>query len=657
MTSILMRSLAPLLLCPAGGAALASDVPHGLHEFGAVAVAPDGTMVASIEWDQPSDPAAKPTSHVVLRRSDGSSQPRTVQLPCSGPECRASSLAFAPDGDLAFVLKSGNDGERAIERVPRDGTVPRTILRMKGTLVDLRFAPDGTLAVLATVGAHKEVGATAAAASLSGEIGTEEDEQRIATVRDGRLDFHSPPGLYVYQYDIRTDAGGGGHFVGTAAPGNGDDHWWIAKLYAFDRGSARVLYAPPRTEQLADPVLSRDGSTVFFIGGIMSDFSSTGGDAFRLPLSGGTPVDLTSGMHASITHLATRCGGDPPIGSALAGADNELLRFDGAGATPSVVWSGRSSIRVGWDDGFSCGGGIVAASMQSFAEAPELEAGPPGHWRALTAMNRGAVAPIDARSITWRNDGFDLQGWLITPKPALAGKRPMIVEVHGGPSAAWTPEFQTPDGDALFLTRAGYDVFLPNPRGSFGQGEAFTRANVRDFGYGDLRDILSGIDAAEHAAPVDDARLGLTGYSYGGYMTMRAVTQTGRFKAAVAGAGVSDWLSYYGENGIDTWMLPFFGNTVYADPAVYARSSPINFITRVRTPVFEYVGSADVECPMPQTEEFYHALHTLGVPTEFVVYPGQGHGMSDPKDWADASRRTLAWFDRYLKAADAKGRS
>jgi dipeptidyl aminopeptidase/acylaminoacyl peptidase len=123
------------------------------------------------------------------------------------------------------------------------------------------------------------------------------------------------------------------------------------------------------------------------------------------------------------------------------------------------------------------------------------------------------------------------------------------------------------------LLERGYALFYPNPRGSFGQGERFTTANVRDFGYGDLRDILAGVDAAEKAAPIEDARLGITGGSYGGFMTMWAVTQTHRFKAAVAGAGIANWLSYYGENGIDAWMLPYFGSSAYQDPAVYAKSS------------------------------------------------------------------------------------
>ena len=127
---------------------------------------------------------------------------------------------------------------------------------------------------------------------------------------------------------------------------------------------------------------------------------------------------------------------------------------------------------------------------------------------------------------------------------------------------------------------------------------------------------------ASKARP-SNARLGITGGSYGGFMTMWAVTQTDRFKAAVAAAGISDWQSYYGENGIDAWMIPYFGASVYEDPAVYAQSSPINFIRNVKTPTFEYVGEHDIECPAPQTQEFWHALKALSVPTSIMIYPGR----------------------------------
>jgi dipeptidyl aminopeptidase/acylaminoacyl peptidase len=290
---------------------------------------------------------------------------------------------------------------------------------------------------------------------------------------------------------------------------------------------------------------------------------------------------------------------------------------------------------------------MTATVHQSFTAPPEIETGALGRWRDITNSNAGLSMPLTARSIEWKNQGFDVQGWLLLPTNAQ-GKLPLITVVHGGPASASIPRFYGPGTDRALL-EAGYALFLPNPRGSFGQGEVFTAANVRDLGHGDLRDILAGIDAVERQAPIDDGRLGIRGGSYGGFMTMWAVTQTGRFKAGVAAAGISDWLSYYGENGIDEWMIPYFGASVYDDPEIYARSSPIDYIQNAKTPVFEYVGASDIECPAPQTQEFWHALHALGVPTSYAIYPGEGHGLRDPAHIADAQARTLAWFRKYLK--------
>ena len=214
--------------------------------------------------------------------------------------------------------------------------------------------------------------------------------------------------------------------------------------------------------------------------------------------------------------------------------------------------------------------------------------------------------------------------------------------------------WRAPLGPALFLTSRvlahfGYFVLRPNPRGSFGQGEAFTRGNVKDFGYGDLRDILAGVDDVVNHFPVDNNRVGIGGWSYGGYMTMWAVTQTQRFHAAVAGAGIANWQSYYGENDIDQWMIPFFGASVYDDPAVYAKSSPITFIKNVKTPTLILVGDRDGECPTPQSFEFWHALETLGVENRFVVYPNEGHMIYDSAHRHDIMQRTLEWYDRHLK--------
>jgi dipeptidyl aminopeptidase/acylaminoacyl peptidase len=223
-----------------------------------------------------------------------------------------------------------------------------------------------------------------------------------------------------------------------------------------------------------------------------------------------------------------------------------------------------------------------------------------------------------------------------------------VVSVHGGPASSVKPSWPAPGFNPLLLSQQGYFVLMPNPRGSYGQGEAFTLANVKDFGGGDLRDILAGVDEAIRSAPIDPQRVGITGWSYGGYMTMWTVTQTNRFRAAVAGAGIANWESYYGENSIDQWMIPYFGASVYADPAVYAKSAPITFIRQAKTPTLVLVGDSDGECPPAQSQEFWHALKTLDVKTQLVVYPNEGHRFRKPADQRDVLLRMIRWFNANL---------
>ncbi|MDM5177090.1 alpha/beta fold hydrolase [Massilia sp. DJPM01] len=247
-----------------------------------------------------------------------------------------------------------------------------------------------------------------------------------------------------------------------------------------------------------------------------------------------------------------------------------------------------------------------------------------------------------------------MQGWLLAPLATEPGKKyPMVVQVHGGPASAASPRFVS-DGEQANpllrdLARKGYHVFLPNPRGSFGQGMAFSSANKRDFGGGDWRDILAGVDAVLKLAPVDAGRLGLMGHSYGGFMTMWGVTHSDRFKAAVAGAGIANWISYYGQNGIDQWMIPFFGASAYDDPAAYRAASPIESIKAAKTPTLLYVGERDVETPAVQSMEFWHGLRAMGTPTALVIYDGEGHAIRKPAHQRDQRARTVAWFERYLK--------
>ena len=621
-----------------------------VHRYLDVEISPKGELVASVEGDSSKSGGAPTVRDLLIRHVSGGTAV-TVVMPCGRvPQCWPDSPAWSPDGKhVAFALRTPGSHARSLYSVDADGSGLAKLLDFSGTIVRLRYLPDGRLAMLAIQNATKEVGATQAGAAIAGNLDAAPPEQRIAVLEHGDLRWISPPDLFVYEYDWR--AGGKG-FIGTAAPGDGDNNWWTAKLYAFpESGSdARVIYTPADArQQLAMPKVSHDGSRVAFIAGIMSDFGSTGGDVYTLGLDGGTATNLTPGMHASATAISWRCDGH--LQAELLAGDKTQFADLGSGLAPKapqILWSGEESFgdRSG---GIStaCPSGKTADAHESFTAAPEIEVGSIGHWRNLTAVNAGLSLAARVQSVWWKNDGFDIQGWLLLPLQT-DGKIAMVTQVHGGPAAAVTPSFSGP-GITTALLEHGYAIFRPNPRGSYGQGERFTLANVRDFGHGDLRDILAGIDAAAKVAPIDTARLGLTGGSYGGFMSMWAVTQTHRFKAAVAAAGISDWLSYYGENGIDAWMIPYFGKSAYDDPAVYGASSAINYIHDVKTPTFAYVGERDIECPAPQTEEFWHAMKAMNVPTSIMIYPGEGHGLRDPAHLADAEQRTLAWFDKYLK--------
>jgi len=336
--------------------------------------------------------------------------------------------------------------------------------------------------------------------------------------------------------------------------------------------------------------------------------------------------------------------------------DLYLTVLDPATGKIEQRWSGEGAFSSAGIFGFQLSvakdGKTIAGIFRSYSHAPEVvlitgESPTP----TLVTSRNASLKPAwgEAKSITWKNDGYEVQGWLLYPHDFDPGKKyPLVVYVHGGPSHISLSHWPSSHDFASGLSGMGYFVLCPNPRGSFGQGEAFTRANVKDFGYGDFKDIMAGVDEAIRVAPIDPNRLGITGWSYGGFMTMWAVTQTNRFKAAMAGAGLSNWQSYYGENLIDQWMIPFFGKSVYDDPEVYAKSSPINFIKKVKTPTLILVGDSDGEVPAPQSYEFWHALKTLGVETQFVVYEHEGHLFANPKHQRDVIVRTLAWFDAHL---------
>jgi dipeptidyl aminopeptidase/acylaminoacyl peptidase len=638
-----------------------------VRQIDSVALSPDGKHLVWVV-----DTNGKPA--MMLADADGKNA-HSIGLATKPGACSETTPAWAPDSrHLAFLSNcdstlNGVGGKQSdIYVLDTQGSdKPVRLSHLTGYVNALSWSPNGkTLAFLYVEGATRRASALAAAKPMTGEIGVEGIEvQRVATLsaEDGNVQQVTPADSYVYEFSWAPDSQ---RIAYIAAPAPGDNNWWIAQLYvqSAQTGASRTTIVDPNTVagslhglQIALPRWSPDGSRIAFIGGLMSDQGSTGGDIYSVSAQGGAPVNMTSGIKVTPAWFTWSSPQSLLVDQVSSGkvqlaeyavhgdsAQQQRVLYTTAGFT------GDGSALLALS--FSADYRYVAFVEPAYETAPEVHAGAVGGETppAVTSIN-ASLKPSwgKAESVEWTNDGQHVQGWLIYPANYDPHKRyPMIVSVHGGPSAAQVPYWPQVGYGAVPFSALGYFVFQTNPRGSFGEGEAFVQANRKDFGYGDLRDTLAGVDAVEKMVPVDDHRLGLTGWSYGGFMSMFAPTQTQRFRAVVAGAGIANWQSYYGQNLIDQWMVPFFGASVYDDPAVYAKSSAINFIKNVKTPTLIVVGERDAECPAPQSFEYWHALRALGVPTSLVVYPNEGHHFYNPVNQRDVLQRALNWFEKYL---------
>jgi len=628
------------------------DAVAGAHGIRQVAISPDGQRVA---WVETEGTAASLGGIFVCSLASPATTRRRITAGSGDTASEEDAIAWSPDSrQLAFLSNAQTPEQSQLYVANVAGGQARKLTDLRGSLDSPSWSPDGkTLALLFIENAPRLPGPLEPMMLPSGVIGGKIYEQRLTTVdvATGAARQLSPADMYVYEYDWSPD---GKRFVLIAARGAGDGNWYVAEIYTLraDSGEMKSFYKP--AEQIALPRWSPDGNSIAFVGGLMSDEGSTGGDVFLLPATGGRARNLTPGIKASVSGLVWRPGGGEILLLESIDGASGIGVLDVRSGEVTPLRSGPETLSLGWwSYGLSVAsdGKTFAMLRETFTDPPEVWAGPIGAWKQVTTPHHTDHANWgNAESIHWTNEGLNIQGWLTYPQDYDSARRyPMVVEVHGGPGAMARPTWPGALFDFTLLSHYGYFVLRPNPRGSFGQGEAFTSGNVKDFGYGDLRDILAGVDFVVKHFPVDSDRVGIGGWSYGGYMTMWAVTQTHRFQAAVAGAGIANWQSYYGENDIDQWMIPFFGASVYNDPAVYAKSSPITFIKNAKTPTLILVGDRDGECPTPQSFEFWHALETLGVENRFVVYPNEGHMIYDPAHRRDIMQRTLEWYDSHLK--------
>jgi dipeptidyl aminopeptidase/acylaminoacyl peptidase len=266
------------------------------------------------------------------------------------------------------------------------------------------------------------------------------------------------------------------------------------------------------------------------------------------------------------------------------------------------------------------------------------------------ALGRGEV-------IRWRSkDGMEIEGLLIHPVGFKPGQRyPLLAGIHGGPSGVWTQNFPAGWGNyAHVWAGKGWLVFLPNVRGSSGYGEKLLLANVRDWGGGDFQDIQTGLDDLVERGIADPDKLGQTGWSYGGYMTAWTLTQTPRFKAVMVGAGLTNMFSMYSTNDLQRILEGYFGAAPWNDLEAYRRASAMSFIKQAKTPTLIMHGSEDKRVPIGQAQELYMGLRKNNVPVQMVLYPREGHGLSEPRHQLDKMRREYAWFAKHVLGKETK---
>jgi dipeptidyl aminopeptidase/acylaminoacyl peptidase len=304
----------------------------------------------------------------------------------------------------------------------------------------------------------------------------------------------------------------------------------------------------------------------------------------------------------------------------------------------------------------SSGGKFLAFTWQGPHRPPEVFLSPVGRFTPKQVSRLHAKSPMlplgKVEVIRWQSkDRLEIEGLLTYPVGYRPGRRvPLLVEIHGGPAGVFSRRYLA--GPNLYpravMAARGYAILQPNPRGSIGYGLKFREANFKDWGGGDYHDVMAGVEHVIKLGVADPERLGVMGWSFGGYLTAWAITQTRRFKAASVGAGVTDLISQAGTTDMPTQRLVYFGAYPWDDPQFYQARSPVLHAKGVTTPTLIQHGELDRRVPIGQGHELYHALRQQGVPVRMLVLPRQGHGPGEPRMLLKVMRTNLEWFEKYL---------
>jgi len=616
-------------------------------------IAPDGSKIVFVV-DEASKEGEHEQSALWIVDADATSANTARQF--SSGIANDRSPRWSPDGRrIAFLSDREERGKSSVYVMNADGGEGIRVFDQQGSMSGLKWSPDGkTLSVLFT------------------DPETEEEKKRIEEKDDAVVWDHDQKyqRLWLIDPDART--------ASAVSPESKQ-----VRDYGWSQDSTQLAICTTPNARMDDlflenelSIVSRDGGepqTILTRIGPMVDlvwskddkhiaFRSSGGQVvhaehvYVIAAEGGELTCLTEGYSGTVESLLSPDGGETLSVGGAEGVDAAVYRLSWDGEM-SAVLTGLE----GWMDmpvDVSRDGSRLALVWQT-TERPEAIAaadvadGRAGGLRTLTNFNTeiAAAALGTASETRWQSDeGVEVGGILYLPHGYVEGQRyPTIALVHGGPTWAWSRWFHASWHDwAHMLAGRGFAVLLPNPRGSTGRGSEYMNANAQDIGGGEFRDLMTGLDALIERGIADPDRLGVGGWSWGGYMTAWSVTQTDRFKAAVMGAGLPNMVADNWIGDIPSANLSYFEQSAAHDPEPLWERSAIRYIRNVKTPVLILHGAADERVNTMQGKEMYVALRTLGVPTEFVTYPREGHGIRERKHQIDLMNRVISWYERYL---------
>lgn len=611
-----------------------------------VQLSPDGAAVAFVLGKpyKPDRDTPAPKAIYLIEVASG------VQRKLTGSTGMNDQPCWSPDGKrLAFVSSRANPEEAQLYLIERDGGEAQALTDLRGTVGVPQWSPDGCwIAFL-----------------YSGALDKQEPPEPDPIVVDESPSFNrvwsvnvdthalhplTPADYHVFEYIWSPD--GTRLLVLMSSHPNPAEGWYAAQLHTVDLAAGDIRQVCQIPHQIGRLTWSPDGQSIAFVSGIMSDEGNISGEVYVVPAAGGEARCITPGIDHSITWIEWRDDGilygGRHIDSCVVGT------IDPESGSHRLISKGMYSI-----NGFGAqrvhaarNGDRFAVLKSSFGSESNIYLGSlnGGEWQRLTnlAFDREAFPPLHVENRFWSHpDGTPVHGFLVFPPGYTPGKRyPLFVHMHGGPSWSYVPYFTSP-WERLMAAR-GCLVLMPNPRGSWGRGHAYQTANVGDLGGGDWQDINAGIDAVIAEGLADPERIAAGGWSYGGYLVAWAVTQTDRFRCAIAGASITSYESNYGVVSNREWQTTMFGSNVYDDYDLHRSRSPIAFASRVKTPTLLVHGEKDPLAPVQQAMEFYIALKHFGVPTQLVIYPREPHGFSERAHQIDLFQRMLGWVDQYL---------